>query len=141
MDHILVKADRASMMNSLEMRSPFLDTRVVDLANHMPTNFKFKRFERKYILKKLMEDKLPRDIIYRKKKGFGMPIGEWMRGDMKPILEKYLDEKKLKETGLFNEKYVQKLLEEHISGKKDNRKQLWTLLVFMMWWERWMSKR
>ncbi len=138
MDQVLVKVDRASMMNSLEVRAPFLDTNVVDLANHLPTDFKIKGFERKYILKKLMEGKLPNSIIYRKKKGFGMPIGEWLRGSLKPLLDDYLGEVNIKKMNLFNYNYINKIVEEHLSGKKDNRKQLWTLLVFAIWYRKWL---
>jgi len=138
MDQVLVKVDRASMMHALEVRAPFLDTRVVDLANHMPPQFKLNVLERKYILKKLMEGKLPKEIIYRKKKGFGIPIGEWMKGDMRPMLEAHLSESVLKSIGLFDTAYVQGLLQRHIEGVEDNRKQLWTLLTFVMWWRKWM---
>jgi asparagine synthase (glutamine-hydrolysing) len=134
MDQVLVKVDRASMMNSLEVRAPFLDTRVVDLANHMPIDFKFRGLTRKYILKKLMEGKLPQEIIYRKKKGFGMPIAEWLRGSLKPLVLDFLGPKSLQKMGLFDPAYVAVLIEDHFSGKRDNRKQIWTLLVFAMWY-------
>lgn len=139
MDQILVKVDRASMFNSLEVRAPLLDTRIVDLANHMPLDFKFKGFEKKFILKKLMEGKLPNEIIYRKKKGFGMPIGEWIRGDLKPLIMDVLGEKSLNEINLFNSEYIQKIVDEHMKGKRDNRKQIWTLLIFALWWRKWVK--
>lgn len=138
MDDVLVKVDRASMMNSLEVRAPFLDTRVVDQANHMPTYFKLNGLTRKFIIKKLIENKLPNDIIYRKKKGFGMPIGEWIKKDLKKTIEEYLSEKSVKEMGLFNYSFIRELLDDHYSGKMDNRKQIWTLFVFAMWWKKWM---
>jgi asparagine synthase (glutamine-hydrolysing) len=137
MEQILVKVDRASMMHSLEVRAPFLDTRVVELANHMPAPFKFKGLTRKYILKKLMENRLPRDIVYRKKKGFGMPISDWLRGGLKPFVADCLGSHSIAAMGLFNERYVNGILAEHFSGKKDNRKQIWTLLIFALWWRRW----
>ena len=135
-DSVLTKVDRASMMNSLEVRAPFLDTRVVDLANHMPTSFKLNGLTRKYILKKLMEGKLPGDIIYRKKKGFGVPIGEWIKGDLKGLIEKSLSENNINNMGLFDYDYIRKILDDHYSGKKDNRKPIWTLFVFSMWWNK-----
>jgi asparagine synthase (glutamine-hydrolysing) len=125
-------------MNSLEVRAPFLDKNVVELVNHFPIQFKFKGLERKFILKKLMEDKLPREIIYRKKKGFGMPIGEWIKGDMKPLIEEYLSKENINKMSLFDYSYIRKILDEHYTGKKDNRKQIWTLFVFAMWWKKWM---
>jgi asparagine synthase (glutamine-hydrolysing) len=141
MDQVLVKVDRSSMMHALEVRAPFLDTHVVDLANHMPTSFKFRGFERKYILKKLMEGKLPRDIIYRKKKGFGIPIGAWLRAELSPLVTELLSPESLRRTGLFNERYVEDLIRDHVEGRRDNRKKLWTLMVFMMWWNRWMGEK
>jgi asparagine synthase (glutamine-hydrolysing) len=139
MDQVLVKVDRASMMNSLEVRAPFLDTRVVDLANHMPSDFKFKGLTRKYILKKLMEGKLPKEIIYRKKKGFGIPIAEWLRGDLKPLVLDYLGPESIRTMGLFDAQSIEKLLKDHFAGTHDNRKQIWTLLIFAMWYRRWMK--
>jgi len=139
MDDILVKVDRASMMNSLEVRAPFLDTRVVDLANHLPTSFKFKGLTRKYVLKKLMEGKLPHEIIYRKKKGFGMPIAQWLGAELRPLVLDLLGAESLKQIGLFNSDYIAKLLTEHFSDNKDNRKQIWTLMMFVMWWRKWMA--
>ena len=139
MDQVLVKVDRASMANSLEVRAPFLDTRVVDLANHMPTEFKLRGLERKYILKKLMGGKLPDNIVYRKKKGFGVPIAEWIRGDLKPVILDFLGRESIEKMGLFNYDYIEKILDEHFSGKKDNRKQIWTLFVFAMWHRKWLQ--
>lgn len=141
MEQPLVKIDRASMMHSLEVRAPFLDTRVVDVANHMPAEFKFKGLTRKYILKKLMEGRLPKDIIYRKKKGFGMPVGRWLKDELRPLVEENLKKESLEEIGLFNPEYVAQLLKEHFEGRSDNRKQLWTLLIFVLWWKKWVTKK
>jgi asparagine synthase (glutamine-hydrolysing) len=139
MDQVLVKVDRASMMNSLEVRAPFLDTRIVDSANHMPSSFKFRGLERKYILKKCMEGKLPRDIIYRTKKGFVMPIGAWIQGGLKPLILDVLGKKSIEQMGLFDAVYIETIVSDHMSGAKDNRKQIWTLLMFGLWWRRWME--
>ncbi len=139
MDQVLVKVDRASMANSLEVRAPFLDTRVVDLANHMPIEFKLRGLERKYILKKLMGGKLPDNIVYRKKKGFGVPIAEWIRGGLKPVILDFLGRESVEKMGLFNYDYIEKILDEHFSGKKDNRKQIWTLFVFAIWHRKWLQ--
>ncbi len=135
MDQVLVKVDRASMMNSLEVRSPFLDTSVVDLVNHMPASFKIHFFVRKYILKKLMYGKLPKNIIYRKKKGFGIPVAEWINGDLKPMVLKYLGKENINRQGIFNPEYVRVLLENHFNGSVDNKKKIWTLLCFSIWYD------
>src|SRR3989344_181397 len=139
MDQILVKVDRASMMNSLEVRAPFLDTRVVEFANSLPTNLKLHCFTTKHVLKKLREPRLPKGIASRKKKGFGVPIGAWLQGPLKLLTTELFSNELLNRQGLFDSGYVHQLLDNHFSGRKDNRKQIWTLLVFQMWWSRWMQ--
>jgi asparagine synthase (glutamine-hydrolysing) len=123
------------MFNSLELRSPFLDFELADFVNSLPQAFKYKGRHTKYLFKKLLENKLPKEIIYRKKKGFGIPIAEWLCTDLKPLTLEMLSEKRIKEQGLFNYKYIKQLLEDHFSHKKDNRKPIWTLLVFQLWYE------
>ena len=137
MDDILVKVDRASMYNSLEVRAPFLDTDVVEFLVNVPLSFKLHGFTTKYLLKKLMEDKLPREIVFRKKKGFGIPLAEWLSGELKPLVLEMLSEERLNKQGLFDITYVKGLLDDHFSKKADNRKPIWTLLVFQMWYDRW----
>ena len=136
MDEVLVKVDRASMKNSLEIRSPFLDPNLVELANSLPFSFKLKGFTTKYILKKLMEDKLPGSIVYRKKKGFGIPLSRWLRNELKEFCDGLLSEEKIKNQGLFNYDYIARLKQEHFDENKNNRKKLWTLMAFMIWYER-----
>jgi len=138
MDDILVKVDRASMFNSLEVRAPFLDCNVVDFANSLPADFKIKGFETKYILKKLMKNKLPKEIVWRKKKGFGIPMAYWLTNELKPLALELLNESRVKQEGLFNYQYVNKLLKNHFSKKEDNRKLIWSLMVFEMWREKWL---
>jgi asparagine synthase (glutamine-hydrolysing) len=138
LEHVLVKVDRASMHHSLEVRAPFLAQGVVDLLHSFPTSFKLKGFERKYILKELMRGRLPDNIIDRKKKGFGMPVATWLNGPLAPLLKKYSESRFLTEQGLFNHAYVRELIALHSNHKKDNRKKLWTFLVFQLWWEKWM---
>ncbi len=137
MDQVLVKVDRASMFNSLEVRAPFLDYHLVDFVNSLPYNFKCHGWNTKYILKKLMAGKLPEEIIKRPKKGFGVPIGQWLKSELRDLMDYYLSEEKIKNSGLFNYEYVEKIKSEHLAGKKDNRKLLWNLLVFQMWQEKW----
>lgn len=137
MDDILVKVDRASMYNSLEVRAPFLDTQLIEFLVSLPKEFKLRGFTTKYLLKRLMKDKLPREIVYRKKKGFGIPLAKWLREELRPLVLELLSKDKLQKQGLFNPEYVHILIEEHFSKKADNRKQIWTLLVFQMWYDRW----
>lgn len=124
-DDILVKVDRASMYNSLEVRTPFLDKNVVEFLNSLPKKFKLKGFEGKYILKKLMENKLPKNIIYRPKKGFGIPLSDWIRKDLKIMIHDII----LSQDHLFNHVYLEKLLNEHYSKKSNHRKLIWNIYV------------
>ena len=125
LDDILVKVDRASMYNSLEVRAPFLDRYVVEFLNGLPQAFKQKGLNGKYILKKLMEGKLPNDIIYRPKKGFGIPLSDWIRKDLKTEMERVL----FKEDNYFNQSYIKQLVAEHQAKKNNHRKLLWNLYI------------
>jgi asparagine synthase (glutamine-hydrolysing) len=138
-EDILTKVDRASMAVSLEVRTPFLDLEFSQFANSLPGAYKLRGLTRKFILKKALEKKIPKEIIYRKKKGFGIPLTKWLREDLRPMLEEAFSEERMKREGLFNHTYVQSLMHEHFQGKKDNRKQLWTLLMFEKWKERYVS--
>jgi len=133
MDQVLVKVDRASMKTGLEVRAPFLDHHLVDFVNSLPYEFKQKGFTTKYILKHAMKGKLPNEIIFRKKKGFGIPLARWLKNELKDLCEETLSEERTKEAGFFNYDFIKQLKEEHFSGRKDNRKKLWTLMVFEFW--------
>ncbi len=137
MDQVLVKVDRSSMHNSLEVRAPFLDTSVVEFALRLPTEAKFNGFTVKYILKRLMDGKLPSEVVWRKKKGFGMPVSKWLNGPLKPLVDDFLSRRRIEDQGLFSFDIIDKLLKEHACGKKDNRLHIWPLLVFELWLERW----
>ena len=138
-DDILVKVDRASMANSLEVRSPLLDYRFVEFASKLPTVYKLSRLKTKYLLKRAFGKILPKEILARRKKGFGIPVATWISGGMKDILMDYLDPSRIRKEGYFNPDYIQQLIDEHMFRKKDNRKLLWTLMVFQMWKEKWAS--
>jgi len=132
-EDILTKVDRAAMSVSLETRAPFLDPRVGQFAASIPVEYKLKGKSGKVILKEAMKNLLPHDILHRPKKGFGIPIAEWLKGRLNPLMHEMLDAKRLKEQGLFNSDYVEKLINEHESGKASHHKELWTLLVFQLW--------
>lgn len=136
-DNLLVKVDRASMACSLEMRTPFLDHRLIEFAAGLPTNLKVRGFKTKYILKKAVEKWLPHKIVYRQKRGFTVPIASWLRDDLQPLMAETLEAAKLKRQGLFNSEYVQQLIGEHCAGVADHRKGLWALLCFQLWYDRW----
>lgn len=138
MDQVLVKVDRASMAASLEVRAPFLDYEFVDFVNSIPYNRKLHGFQTKYLLKELMKDRLPREIVYRKKQGFGIPLSRWFVRELRPFLQDTLSPARLAKHGLFDSIYAQRLVQEHLDMKADHRKKLWSLIVFQLWYERWM---
>jgi asparagine synthase (glutamine-hydrolysing) len=132
-DDILAKVDRASMACSLEVRAPFLDYELVEFVMNLPSSLKLRRFTTKYLLKKVMRDFLPKEVIDRKKKGFGVPIAKWVKGSLKELFGDSLSHERIRRERFLNPDYVQSLLQDHLSGKRDNRKQLWTLLVWELW--------
>jgi asparagine synthase (glutamine-hydrolysing) len=135
---ILVKVDRASMAASLEVRAPFLDHTFVSFVNSMPPRLKLRRLRSKYILKRAFADRLPPEIANRSKKGFGVPLGDWLRGGLRTTMEELLSESELRAQGIFEPRAVRRLVDDHLSGRRDNRKQLWTLLTFQLWHDAWL---
>ena len=139
-DDILVKIDRASMASSLEVRAPFLDVDLVTFLGRVPARLKLKRLDTKHLLKRAMADVLPPGIAERPKKGFGIPIAEWFKNELREPLQEELSEARLKAQGIFEHAEVQRLLSDHLSGRRDHRKQLWTLFVFQLWHRRWAAR-
>ncbi|MBW2091792.1 MAG: asparagine synthase (glutamine-hydrolyzing) [Deltaproteobacteria bacterium] len=128
-DDILVKVDRMSMYHSLEVRCPFLDHRVVELAHQMPMKFKIKGFNSKYILRRLAEKGLPPEIGKRSKQGFMIPLDVWFRGKLKPFIHDIIGD-----AGMPWEKtQALSLLQEHLSGRHDHAPKLWTMAVLGLW--------
>jgi asparagine synthase (glutamine-hydrolysing) len=135
-EDILVKVDRASMYASLEVRAPFLDTNVVEFLNRLPESYKIEGFSNKRLLKELMRNKLPNEVIDRPKKGFGIPVSLWLRNELKETMENYLSEERIKKEGLFDYSYIAKLKKQHLAKTKNHRKLLWNLIIFEMWKEK-----
>jgi asparagine synthase (glutamine-hydrolysing) len=132
---ILYKVDRASMAASLEVRVPFLNREVVHFATDLPLDLKLHNFTGKFLLKKAMKGKLPEDIIQRSKKGFNMPVAYWLSGDLRDLMMDMVSESFVNRQGLFKYSYIQQITNEHFQHRKDNRKLLWTLLMFQMWYQ------
>lgn len=135
-DDILVKVDRASMAHGLEARSPFLDPRVVDAVFGLETHQKHRGNDSKIALRQLMKTSLPPEILARPKKGFGMPIAQWLQGPLAHWAREMLAPERLRPMGIFQEDAGHAFLDAHQAGKADHRKVLWSLLVFVSWWER-----
>ncbi|MHC5538245.1 asparagine synthase-related protein, partial [Singulisphaera rosea] len=138
-EDILTKVDRASMACGLEVRAPFLDASLVDSIQAMPPVFKYGRSQTKRVLKLAAKGHLPDSILRRPKKGFGIPVARWLRGPLKPLLESRLSVERLERQGLFRPDAVSVLVQEHLSGARDLRKPLWTLLMFQLWYDRWLK--
>lgn len=134
-EDILTKVDRASMAVSLEVRAPFLDPRVAEFAASLPCNYKLRRLQTKYILKKAVQDLLPSFVTRRGKKGFGVPVAEWLKVKLRPLARDLLSPERVRRAGVFNANYIAKLQDEHERGVANHRKLLWTLLMFELWHE------
>jgi asparagine synthase (glutamine-hydrolysing) len=130
---LLVKTDRMSMANSLEARCPFLDQRLVEFAWTIPSQLKLKGMTTKYVLKRALEGLLPDEIIWRKKHGFGVPVGKWFRTSLKDFLRDTLLSPEALQRGYFREPILRSLIDEHIGGKRDHGHRLWALLTFEIW--------
>ncbi len=134
-DEVMTKVDRAAMANSLETRAPLLDHRVVELAWRMPLDKKIRDGEGKWILRQVLYRHVPKQVIDKPKKGFGIPIDEWLRGPLKEWAEKLLDKDRLREEGYFNADLVYEKWRQHLTGKYSWQYQLWPILMFQAWLE------
>lgn len=133
---LLMRVDKVSMATSIEARVPFLDHRIVEYAFRLPTSITLgKNYVPKYILKKAAEGILPNEHIYRKKMGFAAPISEWMRKDLKPMLESYLSGSQIMNEN-FDQGYIQRLIVEHEHNTRNNSQLLWTLFNLALWEKR-----
>jgi asparagine synthase (glutamine-hydrolysing) len=134
-EDILTKVDRASMAVSLEVRAPFLDPRVAEFAASLPSNYKLRGGTTKYILKRAIDGLLPPFVARRGKKGFGVPVAEWLKEKLRPLARDLLSPERVRKAGVFNADYVTRLQDEHERGVANHRKLLWTLLMFELWHE------
>ena len=132
-DHNMVIGDRMSMAHSLEVRSPFVDYKLVEYAASIPGHIKLKSNKLKHILRRVAARYLPSELVNRQKQGFGFPIGMWMRTDLRSFLQKLFAESRFVESGVFDDKYVIRILEEHLSGRVDHNYRLWILLNLEFW--------
>ena len=131
----LTKVDRSSMMNSLEVRSPFLDKELASLVFSIPNSIKFRGNQPKAVLKELAKRYIDPEIHKRRKSGFGIPINHWLKKELRPLLDQYLSTENLKKHNLFNQEFVHRVVKDHMTGSADNRHKLWCLLSFQIWFE------
>ena len=117
---------------------PFLDNKIVEFALSLPSNWKLRHGQNKYLLKQILYKYVPKELIDRPKMGFGMPIQQWFKKELRPIYEYYLDAKRLNDTGYFKGEYISKMLNEYFGGTDINSNKFWLILNYMKWRERWM---
>ena len=132
-EDLLVKADKMTMAAAIELRVPFLDHKLVEFAASLPTKMKATAFHSKYIFKKYAENILPKEIVYRKKQGFPVPIKQWLRGELGPVASDILLSSRCKDRGIFNVNYLRTMLDRHISGREDMSINIWHVLILEMW--------
>ena len=138
-DNCLVKTDRMSMAVSLEVRVPLLDKEVTELAFEMPDRLKVANGQTKVLLKRLAAKYVPERCVYRPKEGFSIPIKTWLATQFRPVLETYLDERRIRQGGLFRAETVAQLKREHLAGVQNHSHILWSLIVFEKWRSDWLE--
>jgi asparagine synthase (glutamine-hydrolysing) len=129
----LAYTDKTSMAATLEVRVPFLNVELVELAARMPVNLKLRGLKRKYILKRAAESLLPKDVVWRKKAGFGAPVRSWLRGALRPMVEDLLSEETVRRRGLFRPSEVRRIIDANLSGREDYNLQVFQLLTLELW--------
>ena len=130
---LLMLTDRMSMQSSIEARAPFIDYTLMEFMATVPPELKLKGFEKKHILKKAFEGILPKDILYRRKQGFTVPLTVWFRNELNPFIQEMLSKERIERTGLFQWSSVERLLNEHMQHKENHHSRIWALLMFMVW--------
>jgi asparagine synthase (glutamine-hydrolysing) len=136
----LVKMDIASMANSLEARSPLLDHRLVEFCASLPSSYKLRGSTSKWLLRRLMRDRLPPAILSRPKMGFGVPVGEWLRGDLRPLVDDTILSSRFFQRGYFNPPAVRALVDEHLTHRADRTPHIWALLMLELWFRRFVDE-
>jgi asparagine synthase (glutamine-hydrolysing) len=139
-DDILTKVDRMSMAVSLEAREPLLDHRLLEFAATVPMSLKIRNGRGKYLLRRALEKKIPREILERGKQGFAAPIAEWLRGPLAPMAQELLADGRLRDRGVFNDREVARLWTEHRDGRADHCHRLWQLMMLELWFRQFVDK-
>jgi asparagine synthase (glutamine-hydrolysing) len=134
-DDILTKVDRAAMAVSLESRAPLLDHRVVEFAWSMPFDLKLREGQSKWLLRQVLYKHVPRQLIERPKQGFEVPIGLWLRGSLKDWAAALLDRSRLRSEGFFDPDRVDRVWQDHLSGRCNHGLELWSVCMFQAWYE------
>ena len=139
LDDILQKVDRAAMSVSLEGREPFLDQRVIEWAAKLPMDYKYNNGSKKFIIKEIVHKYIPKAMLDRPKMGFGIPIAAWLQKDLKPFVDNYFDAAFIQKQNIFNNEEVQRIKDSFYKGKIERAEKIWYLLMFQMWYDKWMN--
>lgn len=138
-DDILQKVDRATMSTSLEGREPFLDQNIIEWAAQLPSNYKYHNGTKKYILREIVHQYIPKEIMDRPKSGFAIPVQDWLANELKPLVQHHFSTDALKEHGLFDLNAAQQIATDFLNGRKEKYLKVWYMLMFQMWYEKWMK--
>lgn len=138
LNDIMVKVDRATMFSSLEGREPLLDHRLIEYVAQLPNDFKINNGVKKYMLRDIVHDYIPKEMMERPKMGFAAPLEQWLKVDLKDKLEYYFSQNFIKEQNIFDFNNLNKIKVDYLSGKNQYALKLWYILVFQMWYEKWM---
>jgi asparagine synthase (glutamine-hydrolysing) len=140
-EDILTKVDRMSMAHSIESRVPLLDNEVVDFAARLPSALKIRNGRRKHVLKEAAAGLLPAEILNRRKQGFAVPVGAWFRGNLRELFSDVLLSPRARQRGYFEPRFIERLVREHVSGRRDHTLRLWALVVFELWHRQYLDSR
>jgi asparagine synthase (glutamine-hydrolysing) len=140
-DDLLVKTDRASMAHSLEARVPFCDEAVSELALALPARHKVRGFAKKRLLRRAVAPLLPRQVTHGKKQGFSIPVAAWLRGELEPFARETLSSETLARQGYFRPAAVARLIDAHVARREDLSRQIWGLMAFTLWVDRYAAVR
>jgi asparagine synthase (glutamine-hydrolysing) len=132
-DDVLTKVDRMSMAVSLEAREPLLDHKLLEFAARVPATLKLKNGQSKYLLRRVLDRRVPRSIIDRRKQGFAAPIGDWLRGPLAPLAAELLLDGRLRDRGIFDDREVSRLWTEHTARRVEHPHRLWQLVMLELW--------
>jgi asparagine synthase (glutamine-hydrolysing) len=138
---IMQKVDRATMSVSLEGREPFLDQNIIEWVARLPTEYKISHANQKYILKNIVHNYVDKSLMDRPKMGFATPLNSWLEGELKSLIHKYFDKEFILRQGIFNFNYVNNMVNMFYNGRREKSEKIWTLLMFQMWYEKWIDKQ
>jgi asparagine synthase (glutamine-hydrolysing) len=140
-DDVMAKVDKMNVAVSLASRLPLLDHKLVEFAARVPSSLKLRNGQSKYLLRRLLERRIPKAIVDRPKHGFEAPIGEWLRGPLAPMVDALLGDGRMRDRGVFDDRAVASLWAEHRGGKQDHRHRLWSLVMLELWFRQFVDGR